>query len=108
MAATCTSMEDHAIGSDSMYRCAAVETKAKFCIENSLFADLCLYRFRPIGGSRADLHTAADGHIGPGEKVNFSLPVGFYDFKLWRGIGPIANSDAPVYFGPDFTGCGVS
>jgi hypothetical protein len=95
---------DRPIGSDANYRSLAVNEKLEFYILNNFAFDLCLFKFRQVGGDWEDLHTAADGAIAPGEKAIFNLLPAFYDVQIYRCTGPMAHSGVGVYFGPAIPG----
>ena len=97
-----------AIGADEGYRYTAVDTKVKFSVQNDTGNDLCWFAFKPAGGSWMELHTEADGHIGPGEKVWFTLLVGFYDINIDRCNGTNSVFLTNHYFGPNSTSWSVS
>jgi hypothetical protein len=96
--------QDRAIGPDVTYRTTLLNNEVKFYIQNTLPFDLCEFAFRPVGGSWSVLHSAADGHITPGEKVWFTLLVGFYDTQIKRCPAVLIESGVGIYFGPDTVG----
>jgi hypothetical protein len=98
---------DWPIGSEPSYRIVVLDAEFEFYIQNSYAFDLCTFSFRPSGGTWKVIHSAADGPIGPGEKLIFKLLPGFYDVQINRCTGPMVANGSGVYFGPAVPGYNV-
>jgi hypothetical protein len=96
--------DGQAIGSDPNYRSLILNVEVEFYIQNIYAFDLCEFAFRPAGGVWKIEHSAADGAVATGEKVWFTLLVGYYDIQIKRCTGPVVASGGMVYIGPDTVG----
>jgi hypothetical protein len=92
--------EDRPIGTDAGYRILQLATDVKIYIQNNQGVDLCLFRFQMVGGDWKDLHTAADGAVPNGQRVNFTLRVGRYNMSFHRcSDGVSVGTKTNVYVG---------
>lgn len=96
--------ENVAIGSDPSSNHTTVATQVRFFYQNNSSYNICRVNALRIGESY-ELHKPADGVIGHGDRVYFTMLAGLYMFDMYRcGDDSLIFGTPWTYIGPAMDG----